>query len=30
MSIYDTSLAIIHLDHSKDPYLAAAGLAVVD
>jgi hypothetical protein len=24
MSIYYTSVAIIHLDHSKGPYLAAA------
>lgn len=30
MNIYYTSLAIIHLDHSKDPYLAAAGLTVAD
>jgi hypothetical protein len=28
MSIYYTSVVIIHLDHLKDPYLAAAGLTV--
>ena len=28
MSIYYTGAAIIHLDYSKDPYLAAAGLTV--